>query len=541
MPDTSAGTDDAETFARGLDIAAQRLEQLGRPASKLAILDRICRDHDHWPYQKQRLTTALALRAFDTAEAILDEIDRKAVVDPAEEAWLDARRKQVSNRPIVVSRLLTELAVKNPPQYQPVTGRILYVLHNSLPYSSGGYATRGHGLLQGMRQIGYDMVCVTRPGFPTDIIEIEPEDVAPIDEVDGIQYHRITSPSYKIAIGHGYILSAAERMEEKLRELRPELVIAASNHVTGLPAQIAAKRQGIPFIYEVRGFWEITRASREPRYLQTKAYAGQAKLETICADAADHVFTLTGGMREELIRRGVSGAKVTLLPNSCLPEQFLPQPRDRQLAEALNIPEDVPVIGYIGSFVQYEGLDDLARAAAILKGRGVEFRLLLVGNENVSRQEKGPITAMIEAVATESGLADWLIMPGRVPHDQVAMYYSLIEIAPFPRKPQLVTEMVSPMKPLEAMAMQKAVAASSVAALAEMIRDGETGLIFEKGNPGALADVLQRLIEDPELREKLGRNGRTWVETERSWPQTAVLAQNEITRVLASRAKMHAA
>ena len=337
------------------------------------------------------------------------------------------------------------------------------------------------------------------------------------------------------------MLSAAEKIEDRLRELRPELVIAASNHLTSLPAQIAAARQGTPFIYEVRGFWEITRASREPEYLDTEAYSVQARLEAISADSADHVFTLTGGMREELIRRGVSGAKVTLLPNSCLPEQFLPQPRDRQLAEALNIPEDVPVIGYIGSFVQYEGLDDLARAAAILKGRGVEFRLLLVGNENVSRQEKGPITAMIEAVATESGLADWLIMPGRVPHDQVAMYYSLIDIAPFPRKPQLVTEMVSPMKPLEAMAMQKAVAASSVAALAEMIRDGETGLIFEKGNPGALADVLQRLIEDPELREKLGRNGRTWVETERSWPQTAVLAQNEITRVLASRAKMPAA
>ena len=186
MPDTSAGTDDAETFARGLDIAAQRLEQLGRPASKLAILDRICRDHDHWPYQKQRLATAIDLRAFDTAEAILNEIEHTTQVDPAEERWLDARRRQISNRPIVESRLLAELAVQNPPQYEPVKGRILYVLHNSLPYSSGGYATRAHGLLQGMRQIGYDMICVTRPGFPNDSIAITPEDMSPLDHIDGV-------------------------------------------------------------------------------------------------------------------------------------------------------------------------------------------------------------------------------------------------------------------------------------------------------------------------------------------------------------------
>ena len=209
-------------------------------------------------------------------------------------------------------------------------------------------------------------------------------------------------------------------------------------------------------------------------------------------------------MRDELIARGVDAGKITLLPNSCVPEKFPPQPRDQALAAKLNIPADVPVIGYIGSFVQYEGLDNLTQAAAILKGRGLEFRLLLVGNENVSGQSKGPITAAIEAAADEGGLTDWLIMPGRIPHEEVAAHYSLIDIAPFPRKPQLVTEMVSPMKPLEAMAMEKAVVASSVHALTEMVRDGETGLLFEKGNVEALADTLERLIKDPALRQRLG-------------------------------------
>ena len=153
----------------------------------------------------------------------------------------------------------------------------------------------------------------------------------------------------------------------------------------------------------------------------------------------------------------------------------------------------------------------------------------------MSGQSKGPITAAIEAAADEGGLTDWLIMPGRIPHEEVAAHYSLIDIAPFPRKPQLVTEMVSPMKPLEAMAMEKAVVASSVHALTEMVRDGETGLLFEKGNVEALADTLERLIKDPALRQRLGAAGRQWVETERTWPLTAEAANVEIQRVLAAR------
>lgn len=535
MSDQQRNPKDAKAFARNLFFAAQRLEQLGRPASKLTLLDRICSEVNTWPYQKVRLGTAMALREWDTAEDIIADIE--ATLPPAtiDTAWLEARRLAMSRRAIDEPRLLAELSVKKAPQYEPIKGRILYFLHNSLPYSSGGYATRGHGMLQGMRAIGYDMICVTRPGFPVDTLSIDAADVPPLDMIDDVPYHRITSPSRRSTTGHGYIMGAAAQVEETLRKFRPEMVIAASNHLTSLPPQLAAARLGIPFIYEVRGFWEVTRVSREPEFLETENYAKLVSLETLSAQAADHVFTLTGGMRDELVRRGVSADKITLLPNSCAPEKFPPQPRDQALAAALGIPAGVPVIGYIGSFVQYEGLDHLAQAAAILKARGIEFRLLLVGNENVSSQEKGPITAAIEAAAAEGGLSDWLIMPGRIPHEDVAAHYSLIDIAPFPRKPQPVTEMVSPMKPLEAMSMQKAVVASSVHALTEMVQDGETGLLFEKGNVEALADTLHRLIEDPALRQRLGVNGRAWVEAERTWPMTAGRADVEIQRILAER------
>jgi glycosyltransferase involved in cell wall biosynthesis len=397
---------------------------------------------------------------------------------------------------------------------------VVYVLHNSLPWSSGGYATRAHGLALGMRGAGLEVVGLTRPGFPLDLKpELNAASLPRCDSVEGIDYHRIAAPLRTDALARDYMLAAADALEAELRRLRPEWVIAASNHVTALPALIAARRLGLPFLYEVRGFWEVTRQSREPEFERSAAFRIQEILEAEVARRADHVFTLTGPMRDELVRRGVEPGTITLLPNSCDPDRFTPRGRDAALAARLGIPASVPVIGYIGTFVQYEGLDDLVAACAMLRARGRDFRLMLIGNENASGTEKGPITAEIERIAAEAGLAERLIMPGRVPHEEVTAYYSLLDVAPFPRKPQPVTEMVSPMKPLEALAMEKAVVVSSVAALTEIVADGETGAVFAKGDVESLADALDRLIGDPELRARLGRNGRDWVVRQRTWAE----------------------
>jgi glycosyltransferase involved in cell wall biosynthesis len=293
--------------------------------------------------------------------------------------------------------------------------------------------------------------------------------------------------------------------------------MAASNYLTAAPALVAARRLGLPFYYEVRGLWEITRASSEREFGDTPAFRVEKILETSVAARADRVFTLNEALREELVSRGIAGDRITLLPNSVDPAQFAPLPRDEALAARLGLPGGVPVIGYVGTFAEHEGLDDLARACGLLKQSGVEFRLLLVGNENASGEDRGPITMEIRRIAEAARFSGWLVMPGRVPHEQVAAYYSLIDIAPFPRKPLPVCEIVSPLKPLEALAMEKAVVASSVRALSEMIRDGETGLVFEKGSVESLAGKLRALIDAPELRAGLGRRGRAWVCSERTW------------------------
>ena len=419
---------------------------------------------------------------------------------------------------------------------ESIPNKIAYVLHNSFPYSSGGYATRAFGVCEGLRSHGFEVVVINRPGFPLDIKDdLNVEDVPETEVIDGYKYVRSLSISRRGMTPYDYMLEAADVLEKRFIEYRPQYVIAASNHITAIPSLIAAKRLGIPFYYEVRGLWEITRVSREPEFEKKPAYTVQVLLETLAAKHATHVFTLTNPMVSELVRRGVKEESISLVPNSCSPDNFVPKDRDMELVKKLNIPDNVPVIGYIGTFVQYEGLDDLAEACAILKLKGVPFRLLLVGNENASGLEVGPITAKISELATTYGFNDWLIMPGRIPFEEVESYYSLIDIAPFPRKPQPVCELVSPMKPLEALAMKKAVLVSSVQALKEMVVEEKTGLVFEKGNINDLAYKLQILIDNEDLRQTLGENGRVWVEAERNWIKTTEIIKNQLKLVAHSQ------
>lgn len=401
-------------------------------------------------------------------------------------------------------------------------GRLVYVLHNTLPYSSGGYATRSHGVASGLLAKGRDVVCVSRPGFPLDVKpNLAPVDLPIVDRIDGVPYQRLIEPRRTNIAEYQYVRRAMGSMEAELRRLRPSYVQAASNYVTALPALVAARRIGVPFIYEVRGLWEITRLSRDEKFGASISFDVQRHIESTVAREADHVFTLTEPMREELIARGVQPDRITLLPNSVDAERFQERERDAGLAAELGIPAGVPVIGYIGTFVIYEGLEDLAAACVELHEKGLDFRLLLVGNENASGQERGPITEEVLRISREGGIESKLIMPGRIPHQEVEAYYSLVDICPFPRKPWPVCEMVSPMKPLEALAMKKAVVVSSVRALVEMIQHDVTGVVFEKGNVQALAKAIADLIDKPDKRRRLGHDGREWVVRERSWEQVA--------------------
>jgi PEP-CTERM/exosortase A-associated glycosyltransferase len=404
------------------------------------------------------------------------------------------------------------------PSYEPIPNKVLYSLHNSLPHDSSGYATRSHGFLRGLTAAGMTMAVYTRRGYPWDSLRRKkvfplPE-IAETDEIDEIVYHRM--PTSDEGWGQipfdSYLAAYAAALERIVRAERPSILHAASNFMVGIPTVIVGRKLGIPVVYEVRGMWEVTRVSREPFWKDSDHYRAYVNMETGAARGADVVITLTNALKEELVERGVPVDKINVVPNSVDPNQFSAIPRDEELARELGL-EGKRVVGYVGSFVQYEGLDDLLNAAAVAIDNGVDLRLLIVGD--------GKEMAKLRELVIDLELEDHVILPGRVPFEDVQRYYSLIDVAVFPRKPLPVTEMVSPMKPFEAMAMEKAIIVSSVRALEEIVIEGETGVIFEKGNIDSLVDALERTVNDPELCARLGKNAREWVVANRTWESAA--------------------
>jgi glycosyltransferase involved in cell wall biosynthesis len=393
----------------------------------------------------------------------------------------------------------------------------LYLLHNSLPHQAGGYATRTHGLLTNLNRAGYPVTGVTRPGFPAVNGTFDQRRDLPIsDVIDGVEYRRLIGPvtSMPRSDTAGFVQLYGTMLRPVIEQVRAPILHGASNWWNGRAAVDIASALDLKSVYEVRGLWEVTRTSRVPHWSETDVYRLDVLYETAAAADADRVIAITGGLRDELIRRGVDGDKITVVPNAVDVERFSRQEPDQALIESLQL-QDTVVIGFVGSMTFYEGLDDLLTACATIKRRSaVEFSLLFVGD--------GPIRADLEELAAELDLTAQCRFVGRVPHAEVERYLSIIDVTPFPRKPLPVCEMVSPLKPLESMASGIPVLVSDVAALDEMVGAGAHGFKFVKGDVDDLADQLELVLDSPDQRSEMADRAEEWVRTERTWSQMAL-------------------
>lgn len=431
------------------------------------------------------------------------------------------------------ARLLAQLpplpARACPPPRRPGPLRVLYVVSALTPTHTSGYAIRSHALARALGQRDdLEVSVVTRPGYPWDrrdaLGPLTPERVV---RVDGLAYDRIPCE-----VGHGEALSdymghASTALEQYAAARDIDVVVAASNHVNALPALLAARRLGCAFIYEVRGFWELTAAARHPSLLQSERFRLQRSLEMLVATHADAVLTLTTGLRQVLCEGGVDPRKVGLVPNAVDAERFPAQGRDEALAQALGVPAERVMLGFVGSLEHYEGLGPLLSVLRELLDEGLDLGLIVVGD--------GRQRAELAQQVIRLGLSARVVFAGRVPAEAVARYYSLVDIAPFPRLPLEVCELVSPIKPMEAMAMGKAVLVSSVQALRDIVDDGATGLVFEKGNARALAAALRRLAVDGALRRSLGERAHAEVTAAFTWRQRAAEVARWAEHVSAER------
>jgi PEP-CTERM/exosortase A-associated glycosyltransferase len=381
--------------------------------------------------------------------------------------------------------------------------RILHVLDHSLPAHSG-YTFRTRALMKAQVAKGWAVAGVTGVRHPLPGPGVE--------TVDGLTFHR--TPPIKPAPSPlrewREIGALAKRIGGLVAEWKPDLLHAHSPVMDGLAALRVGKRLGIPVIYEIRAFWEDAAVGNGTGREGSARYFLTRRLETHAVRSADAVAVICEGLRGDLVARGIDPAKIIVSPNGVDLDLFgSPPPRDDALAVELGLGADDPVIGFIGSFYDYEGIDDLIAAMPAVIATEPRARLLLVGG--------GPMEAALKAQAAASPVASHIFFVGRVPHQQVERYYSLIDILAYPRKKMRLTDLVTPLKPLEAMAQGKLVAASDVGGHRELIEDGVTGTLFAPDDPAAIAAALAGLLARPELWGERRRVARAFVEAERNW------------------------
>ncbi|GAA1327083.1 hypothetical protein GCM10009592_13540 [Brachybacterium rhamnosum] len=453
------------------------------------------------------------------AHGLIDEPARLAVENPQLVAQLNDREKGIVER-VLGDHRLRHGGVEVPPRaqgsvYLPEPSRVLYCVHSTPVFNSNGYSTRTRGVAKGLQEAGADVRVVARAGYPWDHKADKPKPGQKrwVEELDGVDYVHLPGSGLGAVPMDRYLIEAADAFTREALLQRPELIQSASNYRTALPALVAARRVGVPFVYEVRGFWELSQVASKPAFDGSEQFRTIADLETLVAREADHVLAITRQVQEDLISRGIPAEKITVAPNAVDTDEFVPLPKDVRYAESKRIRTDVPVIGFAGSMVGYEGLDTLLRASSALSARGVEHQVVIAGS---GTEEKA-----LEALRDELGSTDIRFL-GRLPMEEMPRLLSTFDIVPVPRLSLPVTEMVSPLKPLEAFASMKAVLLSDVAPHFDLAGEGSArALTFRAGDVASLADALAALIGDEDLRRDLGRAARLWTLDERTWTSVA--------------------
>lgn len=403
--------------------------------------------------------------------------------------------------------------------------KILHLLDHSLPLQSG-YAFRTIGILEAQRKRGWDTVQVTTPK--------QYKFEGALDRVDGWTFHRTPQPpaaTQKLPVVREFsqMRATRRRLDAVIAETRPDILHAHSPVLNALPALWAGRRHGLPVIYEVRSLWEDaavdagTVREGDARYRATRA------LETYALRRVDAIATICDGLRNEIIGRGIPAERISAVPNAVDTAHFsLNQVVDNGLRKSLGLEGSV-VLGFIGSFYAYEGLDLLLQAMGRLLEQRPNVKLLLVGG--------GPEKERLTAKAVAAGLGGRVIFTGRVPHKDVQRYYNLITLFVYPRRRMRLTDLVTPLKPLEAMAQGSIVVASDVGGHRELLVDGERGYLFKADDAEALAAKLAEVIGRQEEWPAMRAAGRHYVETQRSWDQVVARYAPVYERLVAGARK----
>ena len=384
--------------------------------------------------------------------------------------------------------------------------KILHILDHSIPLHSG-YTFRTRAILEQQHALGWETAQVTSSKH----VATSPEE----ETVDGLRFYRTRpsgTPLMKLPVLDqvDVMASLSKRLDQIIAGEKPDILHAHSPSLNGWAALKAGRRHAVPVVYECRAFWEDAAVDHGTcseggiRYRLTRA------METHVFRRADAVTTICEGLRNDIVARGVPGERVTIIPNAVDIEQFrMDIAPNQELSTRLGL-SGKTVLGFIGSFYAYEGLKLLINALPQILSAAPDTCLLLVGG--------GPQEQEIKNLVSKMGLDANVIFTGRVPHAEVNDYYHIVDIFVYPRLRMRLTDLVTPLKPLEAMAQGKLVLASDVGGHKELIKDGDNGRLFSAGSSGSLVEAALDLIRHREQWEAYKINGRSFVEQERNWP-----------------------
>ena len=381
--------------------------------------------------------------------------------------------------------------------------KILHVLDVSTP-TIAGYASRARAIVNGQKAIGLDPVVLTS-------IRHMNAGGADMEVIEGIRHYRTHKPDAAARNPLTEMLHLRPRILEVARREKVDLIHPHSPILNGIPAWRAARSLGLPCVYEIRALWEDAAAERGDTSERSLRYRLTRGGETLLTKRVDAVTCICEGLRKDLQGRGLAPERLHVVPNGVDVARFVPRQPDEPTRARLGL-QGKTVVGYIGTFFGFEGVEDLVEALAkLIKGGRDDLAGLIVG--------KGASYEPCRAIARRHGLEDRILHPGHVAAHEVEGLYSIIDVFAYPRRSLRVTELVTPLKPLEAMAMEKAVIGSDVGGIRELVRDGVTGLIHRSGDVADLAAKIERLAGDPGLRRTLGTQARAWVSAERDWKQ----------------------
>lgn len=387
--------------------------------------------------------------------------------------------------------------------------KILHILDHSLPLHSG-YAFRSESIFHAQRDKAWLPVVLTSSKH-------EASWAGPwhnVEDIHGIRYYRTGALplSGMPLIPEGRLMSAlARRLRDVIALEKPDILHAHSPVLNALPTLWVGRRLGLPVVYEIRAFWEDAAVEHGTYRQHGWQYSLVKALETWVCQRATQVTVLCRGLQADLTARGVPAEKLTIVYNGVNTADFRQGAPDESFRQQWGL-HGKTVIGFIGSFYRYEGLDLLLQALAHLKKSRSDVVLLLVGG--------GDVEASLKAQKQALGVDRAVIMPGKIPHERIPGIYALVDILAYPRYDSRLTDLVTPLKPLEAMAMGKALVASDVGGHRELIQHRQTGLLFSANSVTALTEALDCLLADPTLRERIGQQGMTWVREQHAWSKT---------------------